>query len=246
MDLPQRTLSNHSGTKKSVVVNSILIEGGNILKQWLTQNTLEMLFGVRDETVAKAEIANDQTQPPCPSSVPQSSSELFAPLNHRLTHNINDYVDEVSIFFGDTPASSVRNQELIGHEQLPMPKAHVHESEAQQVRENIVLKQVQMLVNDLSPPLPNIIPELRAFVKSLNLTKLNVVLRVELWPVLTIAILYLLSLKNIALQNVLDSDGFSNVLQKILRVYGTNISSLKKTVFEIPLLHKHRKLPSAS
>lgn len=247
---PRHAILNLGISEKRVCAETLLDEVRNILRQWITRSTAELLFGCRDNTVPKADVTvhiggTDMSRStPLFSSNPQVNSKPSVQtklLNHGLRHDIpvKDYEDKVSYFLAGGPASPVHGREVTeDQEQGRISTMYARVSEAQYVRENIVMKRVQMLLDDLSPPLPNLIPELRAFVKSLNLTRLNVMACVELWPVLTISILFLLSLKNVALENILKSEELSRVLQKILCVCGMSMSSLKQIVLGIPVLQK--------
>ncbi|XP_077973429.1 putative RNA polymerase II subunit B1 CTD phosphatase rpap2 [Styela clava] len=218
----------------------------NILQQWMTVSTQEYLGiieaanqGVADATEILERENKLQQQLDKLILGGSSHEEPSKPVPDYkiLKDEVDHFEDRVSSFYKgslhvkERQHRKIKQDSTSGTEDKIGPALPTVDSKNQNIiRHKIVLERVKRIIDDLTPPLPNVTQECRQLLKTFRFTNTNVMLSVELWPVMTFAILNLLSIKNQHLRKCLQSPTIMKLSEILLKSCNLTQISMEEKV----------------
>lgn len=242
--LPQAYIlgKNDASERQSNGVD-IKLEVFNILQDWVSPETVRFILGYKtDESrsnsngglLEKEALLHKHLDRLLLGSAATNdkSTEKYVPDYKDLETDVKAYEMKVSNFYG----SSIQIKERKCKCTVMKTESHMlhaREAENRIIREKLVMDRAKKIIDGLTPPLPNIGCQLSDLLSTFNLTSKNVVVSIELWPILAISLLYLLCAKDSHLEHATSSEEIENVFRIILEVYNLEPLYLKSRVLDI-------------
>lgn len=230
---------------------NIADEAFEILQQWMTPYTLQYLGII--ETTEQHNVPSDSEVSSREMKLQKQLDRLIlgesstneepskpVPDYKALKDEVNHFEDRVASFYEGSLNVKERQHKKKKTENKSEAEGQIEpsfptvDSKNQEIiRQKIVLDHIRKIIDDLTPPLPNVMQECHKLIKSFRFSNTNVMLSIELWPVMTIAILNLLSIKSLHLLESLQSPVIERLFDTLLKPCNMTSRSINTKILAI-------------